>query len=111
MAPKRITTGTIAMSEDAKRNCHSVLLRPMKDVTPTVRGWRSGVLISVRAITYSFQAAMKQKITAVTSPGPRGGMANPPQRLPARAAVAQPRLLELGGDVLEVRVENPDREG
>src|SRR3712207_3050040 len=64
----RITTGTIAIAEAANRYCHCVWLSPMKPVIPSVSGWRLGVLMRVRAITYSFQAAMNEKITEVTIP-------------------------------------------
>ena len=40
---------------------------------PTVSGLRSGAVIRVSATMYSFQAAMKAKITAVASPGSDSG--------------------------------------
>ena len=68
---KRMTTGTMAMSEEVKRYCHSTRYWPMKVVTPTVRGWMSGDCASVNATTNSFQAAMKAsrpKVASTSSP-------------------------------------------
>lgn len=45
----------------------------MKLLTPTVRGWLSGTVDRVRPMTNSFHAAMKVKITAVTTPGMASG--------------------------------------
>ena len=43
------------------------------EVMPTVNGFRDGSAMSVSATMYSFQAAMKAKITAVTMAGSESG--------------------------------------
>ncbi len=57
----------------------------MKLLMPTVRGWLLGTVERVRPITNSFQAEMKVKIRAVTTPGMASG------RTTRRRAPRRPR--------------------
>src|SRR5450759_3436344 len=61
---------------------------------PTVSGFLASSSMRVRATTYSFQAAMKVKITAVTTPG-----------------IVSGSCLVLRWDGGEEAVQEPDREG
>src|SRR5207237_8575393 len=92
ISANRTTTGTIASTDAAKRWFQCCTYAVTYDVMPTVSGLRSGAVISVRATMYSFQAAMKAKITAVTSPGSDSGritrMRTPGRPQPSTAAAS-----------------------
>src|SRR5215510_2748075 len=75
MRAKSATTGTIAMTEAAKSEFQCCTYAVTYDVMPTVRGFLSGLVMSVSATMYSFHAAMKLKISAVTTPGRDRGSA------------------------------------
>src|SRR6187397_1089042 len=85
MTMNRMTTGTMAMTDDANRYCHATRYWPMKVVMPTVSGLISGDCASVSATTNSFHAAMNVKMTAVTMPGRASGRVTR-RRTPSREA-------------------------
>src|SRR5215475_8106777 len=63
----------MAMTEAAKSRFQCCTYAVTYAVIPTVRGFLSGSVMRVSATMYSFQAAMKAKITAVTMPGSERG--------------------------------------
>ena len=74
MLMKRSTTGMVATREAAKRYCHSIMLKELNCVMPTVMGRFADVEMSTVAMVYSFHALMNTKISAVTMPGAAMGM-------------------------------------
>ena len=67
--------------------------------------------MSVSATMYSFQAAMKAKMTAVTIPGSDSGSDDPDERAELTASVHGGRLLDLPREGGEGRAQDPDRKG
>src|SRR5262249_12353068 len=69
MRAKSTTTGTMAITHAAKSRFQYCTYAVTYEVMPTVSGYRAASVIRVSATMYSFHAAMKVKIRAVTIPG------------------------------------------